>query len=69
MLLHVHKDVVDTLDLNSVANDFVMDSEHRQKYFVNFKMTTLNTHSLSFYNHICQRRLVLFYVHVNGELH
>lgn len=36
MLLHVHKDVVDSLDLKSVANDFVMDSEHRQKIFGKF---------------------------------
>ena len=36
MLLHVHKDIVDSLDLRSVANDFVADSELKLKIFGKF---------------------------------
>ena len=36
MLLHVHKDIVDSLELECVANDFVADSEHRLKIFGRF---------------------------------
>lgn len=36
MLLHVHKDIVDSLDLKCVANDFVADSKHRLKIFGKF---------------------------------
>ena len=45
MLLHVHKDLVDSLDLNCVGNDFVADSEHTLnidlKCLVNFKMISV----------------------------
>ena len=37
MLLHVHKDITDSLDLKAVANEFVADSEHRLKVFGTFK--------------------------------
>ena len=33
MLLHVHKERVDSLQLECVANDFVRESEHRLKIF------------------------------------
>lgn len=36
MLLHVHKDITDGLDLKSVANDFVADSDHRLSMFGSF---------------------------------
>ena len=36
LLLHVHKDLTDSLDLVSVANDFTSNSEHRQSYFGKF---------------------------------
>ena len=36
MLLHVHRDLTDTLDLSAVANDFIGDSEHRLKIFGTF---------------------------------
>ncbi len=29
MILHVHRDITDNLDMISVANEFVSDSEHR----------------------------------------
>lgn len=37
MVLHVHKDITDKLDLKSVANEFVGDTEHRLKIFGTFK--------------------------------
>ena len=33
MLLHVHKDRTDGLDLVDVANDFIVGSEHRKNLF------------------------------------
>ena len=36
MLLHVHRDLTDTLDLSAVANDFIGDTEHRLKIFGTF---------------------------------
>ena len=36
LLLHVHKDLTDSLDLVSVTNDFTGNSEHRQSYFGKF---------------------------------
>ena len=36
MLLHVHKDLTDGLDLLSCANDFVSGSDHRQQIFGKF---------------------------------
>ena len=36
MLLHVHKDLTDGLDLLSCANDFVSGSDHRQHIFGKF---------------------------------
>ena len=38
MLLHVHKERTDNLDLKSVLNDFVGDSEHRGGIFAKFKL-------------------------------
>lgn len=37
MILHVHKDTTDTLDLKSIANEFVGESEHRASIFGTFK--------------------------------
>ena len=34
MLLHVHKDSVDSLDLKEIDNEFAEESEHRLKIFV-----------------------------------
>jgi len=39
MLLHVHKDRTDELDLIDVANDFVSGSEHRLSIFGKFQVT------------------------------
>ena len=36
LMLHVHKDLTDSLDLLEVANSFVSDSEHRLKIFGKF---------------------------------
>ena len=36
MILHVHKDVTDTLDLKLIADEFIDDSEHRLKIFGTF---------------------------------
>ncbi len=36
MLLHVHSDKTDKLDLKSVLNDFVQDSAHRSTIFSKF---------------------------------
>ncbi len=36
IVLHVHKDITDTLDLKSICNEFVGDSEHRCKIFGTF---------------------------------
>ncbi len=36
MVLHVHKELTDDLDLISIANEFVGDSEHRLKLFGTF---------------------------------
>ena len=36
MLLHVHKDITDNLDLVDCANDFVSANEHRQQVFGKF---------------------------------
>ena len=33
LVLHVHKDIIDTVNLKSIANDFIKDSEHRHKVF------------------------------------
>ena len=33
MILHVHKDRTDALDLKEVANEFVSGSEHRLRIF------------------------------------
>ncbi|XP_078613923.1 zinc finger MYM-type protein 1-like [Branchiostoma floridae x Branchiostoma japonicum] len=33
MLLHVHKDIVDTMDLNAIVTDFVSLNEERMRYF------------------------------------
>ena len=36
MLLHVHNDKTDKLDLKSILNDFVQDSVHRSNIFSKF---------------------------------
>ncbi len=36
MILHVHRDITDNLDMISVANEFVSDSEHRMQIFGTF---------------------------------
>ncbi len=36
MVLHVHRDITDSLDMISVANEFVADSEHRSQIFGTF---------------------------------
>ena len=30
MILHVHKEITDSLDLDIIANEFIVNSEHRQ---------------------------------------
>ena len=37
MVLHVHKDITDSLKLQDIANEFVGNSEHRLKTFGTFK--------------------------------
>ena len=37
MLLHVYKDLTDSLDVLGVANEFVGESEHRLQVFGKFK--------------------------------
>lgn len=44
MVLHIHKENTDALDIISVANEFVSGSEHRSSVFGTFK-------SCDFYNH------------------
>ncbi len=36
MILHVHRDITDNLDMISVANEVVSDSEHRMQIFGTF---------------------------------
>ena len=36
MLLHVHKDLTDDLDLFEIAKDFIIGREERNRYFGNF---------------------------------
>ena len=36
LVLHVHKELTDSLDLITVANDFAADSEHRLSIFGHF---------------------------------
>ena len=38
MLLNVHKERTDNLNLRSVFNEFVGDSEHHSGLFANFKL-------------------------------
>ena len=40
MLLHVHKDICDTLDLKKIAQCFVSCNFRRQGYFGNFSLLT-----------------------------
>ncbi len=40
VVLHVHKELTDDLDLISIANEFVGDSEHRLKLFGTFSWTS-----------------------------
>jgi hypothetical protein len=37
MLLHVHKDYTDKLDMIKIANDFVQSNERRRRYFDIFR--------------------------------
>ena len=39
MLLHIHKDLTDTIDLCQIAKDFVVAKEERKRYFGNFCST------------------------------
>ena len=36
IVLHVHKDMTDSLDLRSICKEFVGDSEHRHRVFGTF---------------------------------
>ena len=36
MMLHIHKDITDSIDLSDVANDFVRNCEHRSNIFGKF---------------------------------
>ncbi len=36
MILHIHKNITDTLDMKSICNEFVGDSEHRSRIFGTF---------------------------------
>ena len=33
LVLHVHKDITDTIDVQKIATEFIGDSEHRLKVF------------------------------------
>ena len=37
MVLHLHKDITDQIELKAVATEFVADSEHRLNIFGKFK--------------------------------
>ena len=37
MLLHVHNERTDLLNLNEIRNEFVMESEHRLRIFGKFQ--------------------------------
>ena len=37
MVLHVHKDITDSMNLKNIANEFVGNSEHRLRIFGYFK--------------------------------
>ena len=43
MMLHIHKDITDSIDLSDVANDFVRNCEHRsgQTFLGNFNHSFL----------------------------
>ena len=41
MLLYVHREETDSLDLIQVANEFVSDSDHRNSIFGTFKQNDL----------------------------
>ena len=45
MLLHVHKDRTDALDLIEIANQFVDGSDHRMTIFGTFKDTDFRNSS------------------------
>ena len=36
LLLHIHKDLTDSLELASIAREFVFKYDERKKYFGNF---------------------------------
>ena len=33
MILHAHKEITDSLNLDAIGNEFIVNSEHRQKIF------------------------------------
>ena len=47
MVLHVHKDITDQIELKAVATEFVADSEHRLNIFEN--LSNLYSHVLVLY--------------------
>ena len=50
LMLHVHKDLTDSLDLIEVANSFVSDSEHRLRIFGKFALQSIrNNESYEFF--------------------
>ena len=55
MILHAHKEITDSLDLDAIANEFIVNSEHRQNYLVPLN----NFYSLTF-----QYLLLLFLIFV-----
>ncbi len=36
MILHIHKDLTDSLDLQSVGNDFIVKSDYRKSKYPKF---------------------------------
>ena len=40
MILHVHKELTDSIKLEEIANEFVGDSHHRVKVFGSFNNLT-----------------------------
>ena len=36
MLLHVHRERTDELDIKTILNDFIMNSDHRSSIFANY---------------------------------
>ena len=51
MILHVHKDRVDSLDMDSVANDFVSQNSSRENLFGTFWCYIVHEY-YTLYNHV-----------------